>query len=105
MTDVGAVTCQSCHSGDPAPTGEQANPDYYGKSGVQMLDACDADSSESRFGSNGLDNDGDGQIDGADSDCQAANSLPTQPGVLSASAITTLWGRPHRAGTERGYAS
>jgi mono/diheme cytochrome c family protein len=87
--NVGAGTCQSCHSGDPAPVGEQANPDYYGKSGVQMLDACDADSSESRYGSNGLDNDGDGQLDGNDSDCQAANSPPTQPGALSASAITT----------------
>ena len=87
--NVGTGTCQSCHSGDPAPVGEQANPDYYGKSGVQMLDACDADSSESRYGSNGLDNDGDGQLDGNDSDCQAANSPPTQPGALSASAITT----------------
>jgi hypothetical protein len=86
---VGSGTCSSCHSGDPAPFGEQANPFNYGLSGVQMMDACDEDSSESRYGANGLDNDGDGQIDGADSDCQAVNSPPTQPGTLSAAAVTS----------------
>ncbi len=86
--NVGAGTCNSCHSGDPIPVGEQNNPFDYGKSGVQMLNACDADSSESRYGTLGLDNDGDGQVDGSDSDCQVANSLPTQPGTLSASAVT-----------------
>lgn len=86
--NVGAGTCQSCHSGDPVPVGEHAEPFYYGKTGVQIKNACDADGTESRYGSSGLDNDGDGQRDGLDSDCQA-NSLPTQPGTLSASAITT----------------
>ena len=45
---------------------------------------------QSGFGSSGLDNDGDGPRDGSDSDCQqAVNTPPTQPGVLSASAVTT----------------
>ncbi len=87
-SNVGVGTCKSCHSGDPVPTGEQNNPFFYGKAGVQMIDACDADSTESRYGAKGLDNDGDGQIDGADSNCQVVNSLPTQPGTLSASAVT-----------------
>ena len=87
---VGPNTCGSCHSGDPVPVGENINPFNYDKTGVQMRDACDADSSESRYGSNGLDNDGDGQIDGSDSDCQqAVNTPPTQPGTLSATAVTT----------------
>ena len=87
--NVGSGTCNSCHSGDPSPVGEQTNPFNYGLSGVQMMDACDEDSSESQYGANGLDNDGDGQVDSADSDCQVANSLPTQPGALSASAVTS----------------
>ncbi len=84
----GASNCGSCHSGDPTPTGEDTNPFNYGLSGVVMMNACDSDGSESQFGSAGLDNDGDGQVDGNDSDCQS-NSLPTQPGTLSASSITT----------------
>ena len=88
--NVGAGTCSSCHSGDPAPVGENMNPYNFGKSGVQMMNACDADGSESRYGPNGLDNDGDGQRDGSDSDCQqAVNTPPSQPGTLSASAVTT----------------
>jgi mono/diheme cytochrome c family protein len=88
--NVGAGTCGSCHSGDPAPVGENMNPFNFGKSGVQMMDACDEDSSESRYGSTGLDNDGDGPRDGNDSDCQqVVNTPPTQPGTLSASAVTT----------------
>ena len=84
---IGSGTCNSCHSGDPAAVGEQINPFYYGLSGIVMKDSCDADGTESGFGSNGLDNDGDGQWDADDSDCQA-NTLPTQPGTLSASAVT-----------------
>jgi mono/diheme cytochrome c family protein len=88
--NVGAGTCSSCHSGDPVPVGEDINPFNYGKSGVQMMDACDADGSESRKGSSGLDNDGDGPRDAGDTDCQqAVNTPPTQPGALSASAVTS----------------
>ncbi len=82
-SNVGSGTCNSCHSGDPAPVGEQANPFNYGLRDVQMLDACDEDSSESRYGANGLDNDGDGQIDGADSDCQAAKTDCAELGPLA----------------------
>ncbi len=88
--NVGNGTCSGCHSGDPVPVAESVLPFNYGKSGVQMLDSCDADSSESRYGSTGLDNDGDGSRDGSDSACQqAVNTPPTQPGALSASALTS----------------
>ncbi len=88
--NVGTGTCSSCHSGDPVPVGEDMNPYNYGKSGVQMMNACDADGSESRYGSSGMDNDGDGPRDASDTDCQqAVNTPPTQPGTLSASAVTT----------------
>jgi len=85
--NVGASTCSSCHSGDPVPVGEHITPPFYGRSGVVMKDSCDADSTESQFGATGLDNDGDGQRDAGDSDCQE-NSPPTQPGALSASTLT-----------------
>ena len=88
-SNVGVGTCNSCHSGDPAPVGEHITPYFYGLSGVQMLNSCDTDGTESRYGTSGLDNDGDGQKDGDDSDCQVVNSPPTQPGTLSASAVTT----------------
>ena len=86
-SNVGPSTCSSCHSGDPDPVGEQITPNFYGMSGVVIKNSCDADGTESRFGATGLDNDGDGQRDGGDSDCQE-NTPPTQPGMLSASTVT-----------------
>jgi hypothetical protein len=86
-TEVGSGTCSSCHSSDPSPVGENIAPFNYGKSGITMVDSCDADGTESQYGASGLDNDGDGLTDAADPDCQA-NTPPTQPGTLSASAIT-----------------
>ena len=86
--EVGPGTCTFCHDGDSPPVGEQTLPFNYGLSGVTMMDSCDADGTESQFGTTGLDNDGDGPRDGADSDCQS-NTPPTQPGSLSASVITT----------------
>ena len=80
--------CSDCHTADPTPTGEHISPYNIGKTGVVILNSCDADGTESRFGATGLDNDGDGQRDGSDSDCQI-NIPPTQPGELSASAVTT----------------
>lgn len=85
---VGAGTCSECHSGDPTPVGEHIAPFNYGMSGIVMADSCDGDSTESQHGDTGLDNDGDGQRDGADSDCQP-NNPPTQPGALSVSAVTS----------------
>ncbi len=80
--------CFGCHTDDPTPVGEHIAPYNYGRTGVVIQNSCDADGTESRFGATGLDNDGDGQRDGSDSDCQS-NSPPTQPGALSASAVTT----------------
>jgi len=85
---LGSGTCTSCHFGDDTPVGEQTAPFNYGLSGVVMEDACDGDGTESQFGTTGLDNDGDGQRDGNDSDCQL-NTPPTKPGTLQASAVTT----------------
>jgi len=89
-TNVGAGTCSGCHSGDPAPVGEQNNPFYYGKSGVQTANACNADGTESRYGIYGLDNDGDGLADADDSDCQA---FEINPGLSG-----SWWGGPSRDG-------
>ncbi len=87
--NVGSGTCSGCHSGDPVVlVGEDVNPFNYGLGGIVMQDACDADGTESYFSSMGLDNDGDGDRDASDSDCQT-NTAPTQPGSLSASAVTT----------------
>ena len=87
--EVGAGTCNSCHSSNPTPVGEDVAPFYYGKSGINIADSCDADGTESKFGATGLDNDGDVLIDGNDPDCQVvSNTPPTRPGTLSASAIT-----------------
>jgi hypothetical protein len=87
-TEVGSGTCSSCHESDPTPVGEDIAPFNYGEAGVSITNSCDADGTESRFGPTGLDNDGDGQTDSADTDCQSNNTPPTQPGGLSASAIT-----------------
>jgi hypothetical protein len=67
--------------------GEHIKPFYYGLDRILMTDSCDDDGTESQFGANGLDNDGDGQRDGSDSNCQG-NSPPTQPGALSVSEVT-----------------
>jgi hypothetical protein len=82
---VDGANCSSCHR-NPTPVGEHIPPFNYGQSGVVIQDSCDGDGTESQFGATGLDNDGDGQRDGSDSDC---NAPPTQPGELSASAVTT----------------
>lgn len=82
---VDGANCSSCHRA-PTPVGEHKSPFNYGQAGVVIQDSCDEDGTESRFGATGLDNDGDGQRDGSDSDC---NAPPTQPGELSASAVTT----------------
>jgi hypothetical protein len=78
--------CSDCHTADPTPVGEHIAPYNYGRTGVVIQNSCDADGTESRFGATGLDNDGDGQRDDNDIDC---NTPPTQPGALSASAVTS----------------
>jgi hypothetical protein len=86
-SQVGAGTCNDCHDGDATPVGEHTAPFNYGQVGIAVKDACNSDGSESQVGPTGLDNDGDGQRDGNDSDCQD-NRAPTQPGELEASAVT-----------------
>ena len=89
---AGVTTCSSCHAGDPTPTGEQVNPFNYGMTGVVMTNACNADGSESQFGSYGLDNDGDGQADADDSDCQD-QGFEINPGLSG-----SWWGGSSRSG-------
>jgi hypothetical protein len=67
---VGAGTCNDCHTGDATPVGEDVKPFNYTLGASAIADACDADGSESRVGPTGLDNDGDGQRDAEDADCQ-----------------------------------
>jgi hypothetical protein len=60
--------------------------------GVVMTNACNADGSESQFGSYGLDNDGDGQADADDSDCQD-QGFEINPGLSG-----SWWGGSSRSG-------
>ena len=80
---VGVDTCNSCHTGDAVPVGEDINPFNYGRNRVVMQDACNLDGSESRVGISGLDNDGDGQWDQSDSDCQASTLTCMELGALA----------------------
>ena len=75
---VGGITeCGDCHGdANPAsftPVAENVPPPYYFTPDTahpaKPTDACDANGSESVFGPTGLDNDGNGQIDGADANC------------------------------------
>jgi len=64
-------SCSPCHNSDPASLSENVNPPHYSRpKDVSLTDAC----------MDNLDNDGDGQVDGNDPDCQ----VPVE---------TTTWGR------------
>ena len=73
----GFVTCAQCHPGDPTPVGESTAPPWYASitntSIMMTMNPCGLDGEED-FSSNGegLDNDGDGDYDSADSDCGPA---------------------------------
>ncbi len=80
-----AAACDACHSDAaltaPAGVGEHIAPAFYASSANTLgLDACDG--SEERFASASvsLDNDGDGQTDGADSDCTPNQDPVANPG-------------------------
>ena len=82
---VGETVCAGCHSdADPAnytPVGEDVLPPYYANPGTghpnMPTDPCNLDGNENFAGSaQGLDNDGDDIYDGADPDCQAADTTP-----------------------------
>jgi hypothetical protein len=58
--DSGGLTCQmGCHAGDPMPLPEDTLPLYYPRQDTTVTDSCD----------DNLDNDGDLDYDGDDSDC------------------------------------
>jgi len=90
-TNVGAGTCSGCHSGDIAPVGEDFMPYNYSLQASAITDSCNADGSESQFGPTGLDNDGDGQRDADDNDCQS------QSFVINA-GMNDAWYNPATAG-------
>ncbi len=72
-----AQGCDFCHGPPTAPPidGEDVDPTYYALADVNILNACNTDGSEDGTpepngeDTLGLDNDGDGLIDGADPDC------------------------------------
>jgi hypothetical protein len=75
---AGQTSCQSCHSdANPSnytPVGEDVLPEYFANSGINHprmpIDSCNPGGGEDFAGaSTGLDNDGDGIYDSADSDC------------------------------------
>ena len=73
----------SCHSNDPATVvGENVKPPYYSYSNdTSLSDPCD-DAFTGVAGGPGLDNDGDGFTDGADSDCGIVPVKSTTWGVI-----------------------
>jgi len=70
----GIVGCGGCHSdvAGPVGVGEHILPSLFSSVG---LDSCDGSEEQFSPGSVSLDNDGDGDTDGADSDC-AVNTAP-----------------------------
>ena len=71
---AGITICSACHTADTVPVGENIAPATFL---VKGIDPCNENSYGSlHFGSAGLDNDGDGQRDMADSDCATANTAP-----------------------------
>ncbi|MBT8061456.1 MAG: hypothetical protein HKO64_06105 [Xanthomonadales bacterium] len=81
---IGAGTCTSCHTGDAAPVGEDINPANYAQALSTVKNACDSDGTESKFGPDGLDNDGDGQRDASDTDCGASAAFVINAGLNDA---------------------
>ncbi len=83
-TSAGVTVCQDCHSDASAtnykPVGENVKPPYYANPGTNHpnmpTDPCNRGGKENFAGAPfGLDNDGDGRIDGADLDCRNASSV------------------------------
>jgi predicted CXXCH cytochrome family protein len=91
-SQVGAGTCTSCHTSDGVPVGENVQPSNYSVAASSVKDACDADGTESKYGATGLDNDGNGQRDADDPNCQEAQQFVINPGLNDA------WFNPSTAG-------
>ena len=90
--NAGQTVCAGCHSdSNPAnytPVGEDVLPDYYANPGTNHpampTDSCNASGSENFVGTAlGLDNDGDGAYDTADSDCVTAAPTYSVGGTVS----------------------
>jgi hypothetical protein len=66
--NVPSNTCYLCHTDDVGATlvGENSMPFNYGLEDIALTSPCFG---ESQFGPTGLDNDGDGPVDAADTDC------------------------------------
>jgi PKD repeat protein len=84
--NAGVTTCGTCHGPDSnpnfyTPAAENISPPTFITKGI---DPCN----DVAFGASGLDNDGDGQRDGADTDCQAADLPPVA--VINADANGTV---------------
>ncbi len=90
--ELKGVDCYSCHQGDPnPPVGEDVPPFDYGKTGVALTDPC----ADAKFGSTGLDNDGDLADDAADPDCAGAptataTQTPGPPATPTRTATPTI---------------
>ena len=82
--NVGAGTCTQCHGNDLAPVGEHFQPFNFGGIGMAVEDPCNGDGSESQYGPDGLDNDGDGERDGNDVDCQQGSAFLINAGLNDA---------------------
>jgi hypothetical protein len=69
------TSCAGCHPGDPPADPESTSPVYYGTADTNVDDPCNGSGLESYSldDSLGLDNDGDGLVDGDDPDCAAAD--------------------------------
>ena len=75
-------TCWACHSAENDTlilVGEDEAPFNYGRVDIALTNSC---VNENQFGPTGLDNDGDGAVDGADSDCAPVPILACTGAVL-----------------------
>ncbi len=77
------IACDGCHTSDTPPVGEDVKPPHFITLG---LDPC----TNVKFGSWGLDNDGDGPRDGFDPDCP----LPATTTTTTVTLTTTTTAAP-----------
>lgn len=97
--NAGVTECATCHQpgalGHPSPfpavLSEDILPEYYNPTFSNLTDSCSSTEEDMTFDvdSIGLDNDGDGSADGADSDCAVAGT-PTATPTASATPTATV---------------
>jgi len=96
----GVTVCRGCHADANTvtptytPVAERLEPFNYftpdASHPSKPTDSCDADGTESRYGTTGLDNDGNGLYDGADPACAATTTTTTLGGDTTTTTTTTL---------------